>query len=95
MITGGIDFSNLFINLGAGDFASLAAAQAAGAPTINYGLFINAIITFLIVAWVMFMVIKGVNTMKRQEAAAPAAPAAPPASEVLLAEIRDLLKKKK
>jgi large conductance mechanosensitive channel len=92
-ITGGIDFSNLFINLGAGEYASLAAAQEAGAPTINYGLFINAIISFLIVAWVMFMVIKGVNQMKRAEEAAPAAPAAPPKSEVLLEEIRDLLSK--
>ena len=91
VITGGIDFSNLFINLGDGDFASLAAAQEAGAPTINYGLFINAIITFIIVAWVMFMVIKGVNQMKRAEEAAPAAPPEPPKSEVLLEEIRNLL----
>jgi large conductance mechanosensitive channel len=94
VITGGIDFSNLFINLGAGEYASLAAAQEAGAPTINYGLFINAIVTFLIVAWVLFMVIKGVNELKRAEAAAPAAPAAPPKSEVLLEEIRDLLAKR-
>ena len=93
VITGGVDFSNLFINLGYGDFASLAAAQEAGAPTINYGLFINAIITFIIVAWVMFMVIKAVNKLKRSEEAAPAAPAAPPKSEVLLEEIRDLLAK--
>ena len=93
VVTGGLDFSNLFINLGAGDFASLAAAQEAGAPTINYGLFINAIITFIIVAWVMFMVIKGVNQMKRAEEEAPAAPAEPPKSEVLLGEIRDLLAK--
>jgi len=93
VVTGGIDFSNLFINLGDGDFASLAAAQEAGAPTINYGLFINAIISFIIVAWVMFMVIKGVNQMKREEEEAPAAPAEPPKSEVLLEEIRDLLAK--
>ncbi|HUS55143.1 MAG TPA: large conductance mechanosensitive channel protein MscL [Thermohalobaculum sp.] len=91
VVTGGVDFSNLFINLGAGEYASLAAAQEAGAPTINYGLFINAIITFLIVAWIMFMVIKGVNQLKRAEEAAPAAPPAPPKSEVLLEEIRNLL----
>jgi large conductance mechanosensitive channel len=91
--TGGVDFSNLFINLGDGDFASLAAAQEASAPTINYGLFINAIIAFVIVAWVLFMVVKGVNEMKRKEEEAPAAPAAPPKSEVLLEEIRDLLAK--
>ncbi len=94
VITGGIDFSNLFINLGAGEFASLAAAQEAGAPTINYGLFINAIISFLIVAWVLFLVVKGINKLKREEEAAPAAPAAPPKSEVLLEEIRDLLAKR-
>ncbi|HSF95681.1 MAG TPA: large conductance mechanosensitive channel protein MscL [Thermohalobaculum sp.] len=95
-ITGGIDFSNLFINLGSGDFASLAAAQEAGAPTINYGLFINAVISFLIVAWVLFFVVKGMNELKRKEEAAPAAPPPPPAppkSEVLLEEIRDLLAK--
>jgi large conductance mechanosensitive channel len=91
VITGGIDFSNLFINLGSGDYASLAAAQDAGAPTINYGLFINAIISFLIVAWVLFFVVKAMNEMKRKEEAAPAAPPEPPKSEVLLEEIRDLL----
>jgi large conductance mechanosensitive channel len=94
VISGGVDFSNLFINLGEGEFASLAAAQEAGAPTINYGLFINAIISFVIVAWVLFMVIKGVNEMKRKEEEAPAAPAEPPKSEVLLEEIRDLLAKR-
>jgi large conductance mechanosensitive channel len=93
VITGGVDFSNLFINLGGGEYASLTAAQEAGAPTINDGLFINAIISFVIVAWVMFMVIKGVNQMKRAEEAAPAAPLEPPKSEVLLEEIRDLLAK--
>ncbi len=66
VITGGVDFSNLFINLGEGEFSSLAAAREAGAPTINYGLFINAIISFLIVSWVLFMVIKGVNELKRK-----------------------------
>jgi large conductance mechanosensitive channel len=94
VITGGIDFSNLFINLGGGEYASLAAAQEAGAPTINYGLFINAIISFLIVAWVLFLVIKAINELKRKEEAAPAAPPAPPKSELLLEEIRDLLARK-
>jgi len=93
VITGGIDFSNLFIDLAGGDYASLAAAQEAGAPTINYGLFINAVISFLIVAWVLFFVVKAMNELKRKEEApaAPAAPPAPPKSEVLLEEIRDLL----
>jgi len=93
-ITGGIDFSNLFVNLGSAEYQSLAAAQEAGAPTINYGLFINAVISFLIVAWVLFFVVKGMNELKRKEAAAPPpAPPAPPKSEVLLEEIRDLLAK--
>jgi len=92
-VTGGVDFSNLFINLSGpqDQFASLKAAKDAGAATVNYGLFINLIINFIIVAFVMFMLIKGMNKMKK-EAPAPA-PAAPPRSEVLLAEIRDLLRK--
>jgi len=92
-ITGGVDFSNLFINLSGphDQFASLKAAKDAGAATVNYGLFINLIINFVIVAFVMFLLIKGMNKMKKE---APATiPAAPPRSEVLLAEIRDLLKK--
>lgn len=60
---------------------------------IMYGEFIGYVINFLIVAWIMFLLIKGMNKMKRAQEEAPAAPAAPPASEVLLAEIRDLLKK--
>jgi len=94
-MTGGIDFSNLFINLGDGEYASLAAAQEAGAPTINYGLFINAIISFLIVAWVLLFVVKAMNEMKRKDEEAPAAPPEPPKSEVLLEEIRDLLAQSK
>lgn len=95
LVTGGIDFSNIFINLSGQDYPSLAAAQAAGAATLNIGLFINAIISFLIVAWVLFLVIKGVNQLKRQEAAAPPPPPAPSAQEKLLAEIRDLLAREK
>lgn len=60
---------------------------------VKYGSFVSAIINFIIIAFVMFMIIKGMNKMKKQAAEAPAAPAAPPAQEVLLAEIRDLLKK--
>lgn len=94
LFTGGVDFSNLFINLSDGTYESLAAAKEAGAATINYGLFLNAIISFLIVAWVLFLVVKGINEMKRKEEAAPAEPPAPPKSEVLLEEIRDLLAKR-
>lgn len=92
-ITGGVDFSSLLINLSGpqDQFASLQAAKDAGAATVNYGLFINLIINFIIVAFVMFMLIKGVNKTRKQAPAGP--PPAPPNSEVLLAEIRDLLKK--
>ena len=92
VITGGIDFSNLFINLGEAEFASLSAAQEAGAPTVNYGLFINAIISFLIVAFVLFIIIKNVNKLKKLAEDEPKAPETPePSAEVkLLTEIREL-----
>jgi len=67
-----VDFSNLFINLGAGDYETLAAAQEAGAPTINYGNFINQVISFVIVAFAIFLIIKQVNRFRRTtEPAAP------------------------
>ncbi len=98
LLLGGIDFSNIFLTLKAGNpagpYANLAAAQSAGAVSINVGLFINAVISFLIVAWAVFMLVKAFNAAKKKEAAAPAAPAEPPRQEVLLAEIRDLLKAK-
>ena len=68
---GGVDFSNLFVVLGDGTYPSLAEAQKAGAATINYGVFLNRLINFLIVAFVLFMVVKAVNRLKR-EAPAPA-----------------------
>ena len=64
---GGVDFSNLFINLGEGSYATLAAAQEAGAATLNYGVFINTVLDFLIVAFAIFMVIKAMNKMKAEE----------------------------
>jgi large conductance mechanosensitive channel len=70
-----------------------AAGEAIAAVTLNYGMFIQNVVDFIIVAFVIFLAIKGINNMKRKEEAAPAAPAAPPKSEVLLEEIRDLLKK--
>ena len=92
---GGIDFTNMFVTLKdgakqAGPYASLAEAKAAGAVTVNYGVFVNAIVSFLIVAFCVFLLVKAVNRMKRE---APAAPAAPTPTEALLAEIRDLLKR--
>lgn len=79
MLLGGVDFSNLFIDLSGTGYPSLAAAQAAGAPTINYGLFINALISFLIIALAVFAIVKAYNTAmkrfeKKQEEAAPAGP---------------------
>lgn len=71
LLMGGMDFSNLFINLSGTAYATLEQAKAAGAPTINYGLFINATINFIIVAFAVFMLVKGMNQLKRKEAAAP------------------------
>lgn len=97
MIIGGIDFSNYYFDLSMSGYESLEAAKKAGAPLIMYGLFINAIIKFLIVAFVVFILVKNVNKLKdkmlKAEAAAPAAPAVPAEDIVLLREIRDALKK--
>ncbi len=90
LLTGGVDFSNIFIDLSGGDYATLAEAQAAGAATINLGLFLNTIINFVIVAFAIFVLVKQINRFHRKEAAK--APPEPPRSEVLLEEIRDLLK---
>ncbi|HLS94944.1 large conductance mechanosensitive channel [Sphingobacterium allocomposti] len=88
-LTGGIDFSNM-------RYVLTEANEAAGTAevAINYGNFINVIIQFLIIAFCIFLVIKGINSLKRKEEAAPEAPAAPSKEEVLLAEIRDILRSK-
>ncbi|ADM08396.1 large conductance mechanosensitive channel protein [Parvularcula bermudensis HTCC2503] len=97
-LTGGVDFSSLYINLqditGAeAAYASLDAAREAGAPVIAYGLFINNIISFVIVAWAVFLLVKGMNSLqKKAEDEKAAAPVEPPKDVVLLTEIRDLLK---
>jgi large conductance mechanosensitive channel len=91
-ITGGIDFSNKFIQLAGDPQPTLDAARKAGA-TIAYGNFITLLINFMIVAWILFMVVKGMNRLKRQQAAAPVA-AATPEDVLLLREIRDQLAKK-
>ncbi len=93
LITGGIDFSQMFIQLSGESAATLERARENGA-TIAYGNFITLVINFLIVAWVLFMVVKAMNQMKRQPEAAPAAPPEPTREEQLLAEIRDLLARK-
>jgi large conductance mechanosensitive channel len=94
LLMGGVDFANLFYVMGEGTFDSLDAAKEAGAATINYGVFINNIISFIIVAFAVFLLIKAINSAKKKEEEKPAAPAPPPAQEVLLGEIRDLLKQR-
>lgn len=94
LVLGGVDFTNLFITLGDAEYETLAAAQEAGAATINYGMFINNVIAFIILAFALFLIIKGMNSLKKKEEEAPAAPPAPSKEEVLLTEIRDLLAKK-
>ena len=94
-LMGKVDFSSLFINLGAEKYDSLAKAKEAGAATLNYGVFINTVLDFVIVAFAIFLLVKGVNMAKRQEEKKPAPPPEPPPQEKLLAEIRDLLKVRK
>ncbi|MDL2717945.1 MAG: large conductance mechanosensitive channel protein MscL [Acidobacteriota bacterium] len=91
LVMGKVDFASLFINLSSRPAESLAAAKAAGIPTVNYGLFINTVIDFLIVGFVIFLVVKQANRLKK-EAPAPA-PAGPTKDQQLLTEIRDLLRK--
>ncbi len=94
---GRVDFSNLFLVLRDGSqpgpYATLEAAAKAGAVTLNFGVFLNTVISFVIVAWAIFMVIKAMNRLKRLEQAAPAAPPEPPEEVRLLREIRDALKR--
>jgi large conductance mechanosensitive channel len=95
-LLGGADFSNWFLVLRdgapAGPYVTLEAAKAAGAVTLNIGVFLNAAINFLVVAAALFVVVKGMNALRRQEAAAPAPPPGPTPTEALLADIRDLLR---
>ena len=94
VVTGGVDFSNMFIALNGEHYPSLAAARQAGAATINFGLFINNVISFTIVAFVLFMAIKGMNQLRRKQEEDPQSEP-PPSREVqLLEEIRDALVKR-
>lgn len=86
LLIGGVDFADLAVTL-------KAAEDGAEAVLLRYGAFINTAINFLIIAFAIFMVIKAMNRLKRKEEAAPAEPPAPPREQVLLEEIRDLLKK--
>ena len=96
-LTGGVSFVDLFVTLGDGDYKTLAAAKEAGAAVFAYGQFIQNIVDFLIVAFCIFLMLKGINKLNhKKEEPKPAEPEAPkgPTQEELLAEIRDLLKKK-
>lgn len=73
LLTGGLDFSGLYLNLSGEEYATLAAAKEAGAPTINYGLFINSVVSFLIVSFAVFVLVKQYNKLLRKPAPAPAA----------------------
>jgi large conductance mechanosensitive channel len=92
-LLGNVDFSALFINLGSTAYQTLAEAQKAGAPTMNYGSFIQTVLDFLIVAGAVFMMVKGINTMKKKEEEKPEEPPKPSEEVVLLQEIRDSLRK--
>ena len=99
LATGGVDFENLFAVLKqgtdvAGPYATLAEAKEAGAVTINWGTFLNNVVSFIIVAFALFIVVRNMNRLKKQEEAKPAPPPEPSAEEKLLTEIRDALVKK-
>ena len=92
-LMGGVDFTGLFVNLGAGEYETLAAAQEAGAATLNYGNFLQVTLDFLIVAFAVFLLIKAINSMQKKEEEKPAEPPKPSEEVVLLTEIRDALKR--
>ena len=92
LLVGNVDFSQLFINLGDGAYATLAEAQEAGAATLNYGIFLQTVFDFVIVAFAIFLVVRQMNKLKRKDEAAPA-PLKPTKDQELLTEIRDLLRK--
>jgi large conductance mechanosensitive channel len=93
LLLGGVDFTNMFIDLSGQGFTTLTAAKDAGAAVIAYGSFINTIIEFLIIAIVIFMLVRQINKMQKKEESKPAPPPEPSKEVVLLSEIRDLLKK--
>lgn len=95
LLLGKVDFSSLFLNLSGQDYPSLAAAKAAGAPTLNYGVFLQTVFDFVIIAFVIFLLVKQVNRLKSAPPPAPAAPLEPSNEEKLLTQIRDLLKERR
>lgn len=97
LLLGNVDFSNLFFVLKEGStaapYATLALAKAAGAVTLNYGMLVNAVVSFIIVAFAVFILIRNINRLRKEEPAVPAEPAPTPEEILLLREIRDNLKK--
>jgi len=93
LATGGVNFKDLFVALDGKTYTTIKAANDAGVGTINYGNLVDVIIKFLVIAFVLFLIIKAINAAKKKEEAKAAVPAAPLAQEVLLTEIRDLLRK--
>ena len=93
LVLGGVDFADLIYPLDGNTYESLEAANEAGAPVIAYGLFINNVISFLIMALALFFLVKGINSMKRKQEEAPAEVPPPPRQQILLEEIRNLLAK--
>jgi len=97
LLLGNVDFTNLFVVLKQGTtpgpYLTLETAQKAGAVTLSYGVFINTIISFVIVAFAVFLIVRAFNRLQREEQAKPTAPPAPPEDILLLREIRDALKK--
>jgi large conductance mechanosensitive channel len=91
LLLGKVDFTQLYVALDGETYASMAAAQEAGAPLLTYGAFLQTVVDFVIVAFAIFLLIRALNNMKKKEEAKPVAPPAPPKQEVLLQEIRDLL----
>lgn len=92
-LLGGVDFKHLYVDLSGAGYATMEAAETAGAPLLKYGAFINSMVDFFIIALAIFVAVKAINSLKRKEEAPPAAPAAPPEDILLLREIRDSLKK--
>jgi large conductance mechanosensitive channel len=94
LLAGGVDFTSLFISLSGGSYPSIEAAQAAGAPTLNYGRFLQHAFDFLIVALAVFILVKVINAAKRKAEEKPTEDLKPAQDIVLLTEIRDLLKRR-
>jgi large conductance mechanosensitive channel protein len=90
-LVGGVDFKQLYLNLGSQTYPTLEQAEKAGAPLVKYGMFINAVVDFTIVAMAIFIAVKAINKLKKE--APPPAPAEAPEEIVLLRQIRDSLKK--